>query len=288
MAGDWLKIESSTPEKPEVFAIATRLGTDPDRAFGICFRMWRWFDQHTADGNAPSVTPALLDWHLGVTGFAQAAIDAGWLILHENGLSLPNFDRHNGQTSKARALTYSRVRSHRASVKRSCNAPSVTESLPETETETEIEIPSSPPTPSVRKQTGDGDGGELENGWGPVVKHLKLIGLVDAATAVRAARDNGLDHAAVLAIAEHWSASGGAWEAGALHFRIRTGTPEQGPGDGWPPRNPTVAKRQKSVGQRDEARRRAMAFELVRKGRAAKRSDEEIKAELQAKGLEWP
>jgi hypothetical protein len=116
MAGDWLKIEKITPDKPEIEAIADALGMDPDAVFGKCFRVWRWFDDHTEDGNAPRVTKTSIDRRVGVVGFADAMREAGWLAEVEGGLSLVNFDRHNGETSKGRALTAKRwsKRKHKA------------------------------------------------------------------------------------------------------------------------------------------------------------------------------
>lgn len=132
MAGDWLKMDSSTPEKPEVLAITARMGwDDPDTTVGKLFRVWRWFDQHTTDGNAPRVTSALLDRIAGVTGFAAAMQAEGWLVVSESGLSLPKFDRHNGATAKARAQTAKRVASHRCNGEGNAesNADSVTGAL---------------------------------------------------------------------------------------------------------------------------------------------------------------
>lgn len=114
MAGDWLKMESSTPEKAEVMAITARLGwEDTDLTVGKLFRLWRWFDQQTVDGNARSVTSALLDRVIGVTGFCAAVAEVGWLDITESGISLPKFDRHNGTTAKSRALTSKRVQKHK-------------------------------------------------------------------------------------------------------------------------------------------------------------------------------
>lgn len=109
MAGDWIKMEKITPDKPEVYAIANLLNIDPDAVFGKLFRVWSWFDDHSEIGNAPSVTKMLLDRITGVTGFADAMIDAGWMIEDDGQLLLPNFNRHNGQTAKNRALTAKRV-----------------------------------------------------------------------------------------------------------------------------------------------------------------------------------
>lgn len=125
MAGDWLKVEKITPDKPEIEQIAAILDMDPDAVFGKCFRVWRWFDDHTEDGNAPRVTTTSIDRRVGVPGFAAAMKEARWLEEVEGGLSLVNFDRHNGETSKGRALTAKRVAKHKAAGNAKGNAPSV-------------------------------------------------------------------------------------------------------------------------------------------------------------------
>lgn len=118
MAGEWIKFEASTPEKQEVFSITVAMGwDDPDLTVGKLLKVWRWFDQQTVDGNAPRVTAALLDRIIGVTGFAKAMCDVGWLVADDAGVALPNFDRHNGQTAKNRALTAKRVAKHKGNAK---------------------------------------------------------------------------------------------------------------------------------------------------------------------------
>jgi hypothetical protein len=122
MAGDWLKFEVDLPEKPEVWQIAGLLQIDPDAVVGKLMKVWRWFDKHTESGNAANVTYPLLDSLVGVTGFAEAMVFAGWLEQRGCDLCLPNFDRHNGKTAKNRALTAKRVAKTR-------NAPIVTSPL---------------------------------------------------------------------------------------------------------------------------------------------------------------
>lgn len=136
MAGNWIKFEVDTPEKPEVLALTVAMGwDDPDLTVGKLLRVWRWFDQHTLEGNAPGVSAALLDRIAGVTGFSTEMAKVGWLIVSDEGISLPNFDRHNGETAKSRALTAKRVAKHKANSK--CNdagnAASVTSPLPKEE-----------------------------------------------------------------------------------------------------------------------------------------------------------
>lgn len=129
MAGDWLKFEKATLDKPEVFAIAARLGIDPDAVVGKLIRVWSWFDTHTVDGNAAGVTPELLDRIAGATGFVTAMHESGWVVVAEDGVSLPNFDRHTGETAKKRALTAKRVAYHRSKGNVEGNDGSVTPAL---------------------------------------------------------------------------------------------------------------------------------------------------------------
>jgi len=105
MAGDWLKVETSLPDKPEVHYIASTLNIDPDAVIGKLLRVWSWFDQHTEDGNAHGVTFALVDRFTGVTGFGEAMQFAGWLVQKDKTLVMVNFDRHNSKSAKKRALS---------------------------------------------------------------------------------------------------------------------------------------------------------------------------------------
>lgn len=133
MAGDWIKFDTSTPDKPEVWQIAARTEMDPDAVIGKLLRVWTWFDEQSEDGNAPSVTKMLLDRKVGVTGFCDAMVQAGWMIDDGKIISLPNFTRHNGKTAKNRSLTARRVSKHKESSNAKGNAPSVNNALPREE-----------------------------------------------------------------------------------------------------------------------------------------------------------
>lgn len=124
MAGDWLKMELEISDKPEVHYIANALNLDPDAVVGKLIRVWAWFNKHTTDGNGVGVTYLLLDRITSVTGFGEMMCLAGWLEQRDKVLHMPNFDRHNGESAKKRALTAKRVSKLR-------NAPSVTQALPE-------------------------------------------------------------------------------------------------------------------------------------------------------------
>jgi hypothetical protein len=121
MAGDWIKIEHVTPDKPEIHQIAEELGIDSDAVVGKLMRFWIWADQQAINGNAIPVTKTLIDRITYAPGFADALLKVDWLQARSGSFAIPHFDRHNGQTAKKRAETNRRVAEHR---KR--NADSVT------------------------------------------------------------------------------------------------------------------------------------------------------------------
>lgn len=148
MAGDWIKFELATSDKPEVWIIADSIGIDPDAVVGKLLRVWGWFDQQTENGNAPTVTKMLLDRLVGVTGFCKAVIDAGWMMDDGVNIFLPHFDRHNGKTAKNRAVTAKRVASFKNKASESndgSNAAIVTNALPKEEKRREDNILSDAP-----------------------------------------------------------------------------------------------------------------------------------------------
>lgn len=139
MAGDWIKIEHVTPDKPEIHKIADILGIDSDAVVGKLFRFWIWADQQAVTGNAISVTKTLIDRITYAPGFAEALLKVDWLQTRSGSFAIPHFDRHNGQTAKKRAETNRRVAKHRER----CNADDVTpplqKPLPEKRREEKIE-----------------------------------------------------------------------------------------------------------------------------------------------------
>ncbi|MFJ3266075.1 DnaT-like ssDNA-binding domain-containing protein [Serratia liquefaciens] len=151
MAASWIKVEVITPDKPEVFQLSEILNLDPDAVLGKLVRLWAWADQQTIDGNAKcnaaSVTKNAVDRITFVSGFADALIAVGWLALDGETLVFPNFERHNGNSSKKRALTNNRVTKSRQ-VKRgstakgnaNSNAQNVTHADPNALPEVEEEV----------------------------------------------------------------------------------------------------------------------------------------------------
>jgi len=153
MSGPWIKMSTNLDQTPEVIALAARLEADPHLIVGKLWALWSWADNHTIDGEpcagAVAVPPGFVDRHTGTPGFAEALRLVGWLeFTPAGGFRLPNFDRHNGETAKARALSAKRVAAHKARAKStdargvttaadvadtSGNGVSVTDALPRVE-----------------------------------------------------------------------------------------------------------------------------------------------------------
>jgi hypothetical protein len=161
MAGDWIKIEETTPDKPEVQKMASILGIDSDAVTGKLIRVWVWASRScNADGVTDVTVKALLDRITCVTGFADSMLHVGWLEQDGDVLRFPNFDYHNSQTAKTRAKSNKRVSNHRE-LKRKCNGQSVTQSfqkaLPEKRRE-EKSIKTSPPAREDENFSGSDPG----------------------------------------------------------------------------------------------------------------------------------
>lgn len=137
MAGDWIKMRVDLTDDPAVIGIAAATGLDEFSVVGRLHRLWSWADQQTTDGNATGVTLAWLDRYVSAAGFAQAMVNFGWLRETATGLSLPNYERHSGETGKQRGLTAKRAAKHRGKSNANSNASAVTKSAPTEEQNTE-------------------------------------------------------------------------------------------------------------------------------------------------------
>ena len=154
MAGDWIKIEHATVDKPEVYEIAEILDLDPDAVIGKLLRIWIWADNNVTESSrsmrderhADNVTDVTLISHgfgcratravlnrlAGHDGFAEAMEIVGWLrvrvIRKKTILEFPNFDRHNGKPAKNRALATYRSQSYRMRQRHADTVTTVTKS----------------------------------------------------------------------------------------------------------------------------------------------------------------
>ncbi len=113
MAADWIPMRVDLAEDPAVIAIACATGLDEDTVVGKLHRLWSWFNTHTKNGHAP-VTPVWINAKIRHEKFAEAMISVGWLLVRENKIVLPRFDRWNSQGGKARILATRRKQRQRS------------------------------------------------------------------------------------------------------------------------------------------------------------------------------
>lgn len=104
MAGDWIKIRIDLSDDPNVFILSDILGLEVPTVVGHLALFWGWMDRHTPDGKQLFLSETVIDKKIGVSGFASALRSVGWLAGENMDLSIPNFERHNGNSAKARAL----------------------------------------------------------------------------------------------------------------------------------------------------------------------------------------
>jgi hypothetical protein len=114
MAGDWIKMRVDLKDDPAVFMLADMLGVDEFSVVGRLHCFWVWADKHAVDGRVDGATTRIVDRVSATDGFAASMQKVGWLVVDESGISIPNFDRHNGESAKERGLKNARQARWRA------------------------------------------------------------------------------------------------------------------------------------------------------------------------------
>jgi hypothetical protein len=176
MAGDWIKFEHATSDKPEVFRMAEILGIDPDAVTGKLIRFWAWCDQQTVDGSSLGISDSVIDRVTHQPGFSAALREVSWLQARSGSLAIPNFDRHNGQTAKARAVENRKKANQRERGKCPENVPIAPgqnegqkpgpEKRREEKSNTETIPPPNPPPPATAEDCKDPRHYAVTSRWG--------------------------------------------------------------------------------------------------------------------------
>ena len=155
MAGKpWIKWTVGLARKSEIMVMAEDLGISRYEAAGRCMELWEWAEDQTDNGNVHGVTYNTINKLQGLENFAQVLEKIGWISRTKKGIKLTGFAAHNGQLSKARALTALRVKKHR-------NARGVTSELPEKKRKENTNIrPPKNISDLIRASSLDEDAGE--------------------------------------------------------------------------------------------------------------------------------
>lgn len=113
MAGHWIEWEKGLTRKPEVIRIARMLGSTTQHAAACCMMVWEWAEDVTENGIIPGLAAVDVSGAAGIEGIGEAMVEAGWLLETGDAVVLPNWDRHNGEPSKRRAVDALRKRVQR-------------------------------------------------------------------------------------------------------------------------------------------------------------------------------
>lgn len=113
MAGDWIKWLKGLGFRSEVLTVARKLNVHRGVVTLACMEMWEWADTETIDGHIRGATAELIDAKVCLPGFSAALESVGWLRAKAEGITLPNFERHNGKPAKLRASKTKRQRDWR-------------------------------------------------------------------------------------------------------------------------------------------------------------------------------
>lgn len=183
MAGSWIKFRHDLIDAPEIRRLARACGVTRDDVYGKLFRLWSWFDRHSHNGRVADETAELVDEIVGHSGFASALVSVGWLDQDQGGIVIPNWDRHNSETAKQRALDAARKAAARDQEAVSGNEPDTpADTCPAaTRTRREKTREELPPLPregfdksawqTLRKAWNAGPGKQ----WKPVNPHPKAV-----------------------------------------------------------------------------------------------------------------
>jgi hypothetical protein len=116
MAGEWIKVENHLHEKVEVAAIADHTGLDLDAVVGKLVKVWAWASRNCHGDGVTSVTALRVIREITrVENFDEALSNCGWIRIKGDKIEFTNFDRHNSQTAKERALASARMAKKRSS-----------------------------------------------------------------------------------------------------------------------------------------------------------------------------
>jgi len=160
MAGDWIKMRVDLVDDPSVVWMAEQLGMPEPCVVGYLHTIWSWASRQCDAGSVTGVTMSALQRITRCDRVPELMVRIGWLeVLEIDGmpvLRFPNWERHNSQSAKQRALTQSRMKRYRG---KSCNDPVTPDASPEQEQEQEVLAPAHGPRTRAREEVDQKRGG---------------------------------------------------------------------------------------------------------------------------------
>lgn len=116
MAGDYIPWNKGLYRKPEVSQIARMTGLSLFDVAGRLMAIWEWADDNTINGHIDGASADTVDMIAICPGFAAAMARTrphSWIVLDDDGVMFPNYERWNGRCAKKRLIDADRQRRHR-------------------------------------------------------------------------------------------------------------------------------------------------------------------------------
>lgn len=136
MAGEWIKMRTNLWDDPRVGQICDTTGLVEAQVIGGLYWLWATADEHTEDGLMPGLSIRQIDRKTGCAGLGAALISIGWIVETPDGVTLIDFEEHNGASAKKRCQTAKRVATFKAA-----NAEVTQQALPERQDDVSTALP---------------------------------------------------------------------------------------------------------------------------------------------------
>ena len=276
MAGDWIKLENATPEKPEMIILGRLLGVPREFQLEVALvnfiRVFRWADANVSDGIVPHLSPEDVDSVSGARPGTCAALlnpSIGWLFLENGAICFKDWDKHNGASAKTRCKEMDKKRRQRKCPPIRPDANGTSEGQTKGPENRREENKSSTPKPPPDEWTG-------------VVEELKKFGVVLAEATVNEAKTNGFSTSQILDLLKYLNdPTRKEWYGpGTIVKRIQTpGAAGWAIDYGWPPKseNAMAVHREQSITKQTESQKRKYE-QQDEEGKQKKTEREELEA----------
>ncbi len=116
MAGEWVPVDVNLAEKPEVLELCEITGLDVEVVVFRLFRLWGWFQLHSADGHARVTLKRFTSVAGGDAQFWEAVKSVGWLDETSDGIRIPKWDERFSNAAKSKKRAAMRQKRHRQAV----------------------------------------------------------------------------------------------------------------------------------------------------------------------------